>query len=67
MVEWTIFGLSKDLKFTEDENKTIATYLNNIQENLWKIVELKNKITKDMDVKDEKAASIDFFYHGSHW
>lgn len=63
--EWTIFGLSEDLKFSEDENKEIGTYLDNIQENLWKIVELKNKITKDMDVKDEKVASIDFFYHGT--
>ena len=63
--EWTIFGLSEDLKFNEGENKEIGTYLDNIQENLWKIVELKNKRTKDMDVKDEKVTSIDFFYHGT--
>ena len=72
--DWTMFGLPKELKkmFTEDEIQEIKTYLRNVEENLWKIVELKFKKTetvreerkKQRKLPDSFLGRIDFYYGG---
>lgn len=47
--DWTLFGLSKQLidMFTKEEINEITSCIKRVEENLWKITELKYKKSKD--------------------
>jgi len=62
MEKWTLFGLSKNLDemFTKEEINEITTCLKGIEENLWRIIEIKYRKTKKiMQNKVESAITIE--------